>query len=180
MELGIDKKIDDIIPLLGKVWGDRRRLMRNCGIAAVVALVVAFSIPKEFESTVVLAPESSSGGSFSGLSSLASFAGINMNEMQGADALYPELYPQITNSTVFLSDLYSMQVSSEDGELNTTLYDYISSQQSSPWWEHIFLFPLKLKVLLMPDKRVSGWGESESVTYCSYSKQQHSGKQKRP
>ena len=26
----------------------------------------------------------------------------------------------------------------------------------------------------MPDKRVSGGGESESVTYCSYSKQQHS------
>ena len=112
MELDIYKKIDDIIPMLRRVWGDRRRMLRNCVIAAVVAIVVAFSIPKDYESIVVLAPESSSGSALSGLSSLASLAGVNMGSIQNEDALYPELYPQIIGSTVFLSDLYEMQVTS--------------------------------------------------------------------
>ncbi|MBQ5664102.1 MAG: hypothetical protein IIV19_06715, partial [Bacteroidaceae bacterium] len=91
MELDINKKIDDIIPLLRRVWSDRRRMLRNCGIAAVVAIIVGFSIPKEYESIVVLAPESSSNSSLSGLSSLASLAGVNMGNIQNEDALYPEL-----------------------------------------------------------------------------------------
>ena len=174
MELDINRKIDDIIPLLRRVWGDRRRLLRNCGIATVVAIVVAFSIPKEYESTVVLAPETSKGGGLSGLSSLASLAGVNMGNIQNEDALYPELYPQIIGSTIFLSDLYSMQVNSADGEINTTLYDYIANKQSMPWWEYAVLLPLKVKAMLMPRKAAVAGGESEEVTYCTYSEQQFS------
>ena len=117
-----------------------------------MAIVVAFSIPKEYESTVVLAPESSSGSALSGLSSLASLAGVNMGSIQNEDALYPELYPQIIGSTVFLSDLYEMQVTSSDGEINTTLYDYIANKQSSAWWEYVILLPLKVKAMLMPKR----------------------------
>lgn len=174
MELDINKKIDDIIPLLRRVWADRRRMLRNCGIAVVVAIIVAFSIPKEYESTVVLAPETSKGGSLSGLSSLASLAGVNMGNIQNEDALYPELYPQIIGATTFLSDLYSMQVNSSDGEINTTLYDYIANKQSLPWWEYIILLPLKVKAMLVPKKAVVASGDVENVTYCSYSEQQFS------
>ena len=174
MEFDINKKIDDIIPLLRRVWGDRRRMLRNCGIAAVVALIVAFCIPKVYVSTVVLAPEIGQGGAMSGLSSLASLAGVNMNNMQNEDAIYPELYPQIIGSTTFLSELYSMKVNSLDGEINTTLYDYIATKQSRPWWEHIMLLPLKLKAMLMPKKKIAAGGEGEVVTYCSYSEQEFS------
>jgi uncharacterized protein involved in exopolysaccharide biosynthesis len=174
MELDIYKKIDDIIPMLRRVWGDRRRMLRNCGIATVVAIVVAFSIPKDYESIVVLAPESSSGSALSGLSSLASLAGVNMGSIQNEDALYPELYPQIIGSTVFLSDLYEMQVTSSDGEINTTLYDYIANKQSSAWWEYIILLPLKVKAMLMPKKAPVAGGEAEEVSYYTYSEQQFS------
>lgn len=174
MEFDINKRIDDITPLLRRVWGDRRRMMRNCCIAVVAALVVAFSIPKEYESTVVLAPETSKGTSMAGLSSLAAFAGINMGDIQNEDALYPELYPQIIGSTTFISDLYSMQVKSQDGEINTTLYDYILSKQSHPWWSNIILLPLKLKAMIMPKKQIAASDEGEQVTYCSYSEQEFS------
>ena len=66
MDLNLDKKIGDIVPLLRSIWADRRRLVRNCIIAVVVGLIVAFSIPREYESIVVLAPESSQGSSLSG------------------------------------------------------------------------------------------------------------------
>jgi hypothetical protein len=126
--------------------------LRNCGIALVVGVIIGFCIPKEYESTVVLAPEYPAGNSFTGMSSLASFAGINMHEMQGSDALYPELYPQIIESTIFLTDLYNMQVSSSDGEINTTLYEYIAKKQRIPWWEHILFIPLKIKAMLTPKR----------------------------
>ena len=49
----------DLIELAQKVWADRKLIFKACGIAVVVALVVAFSIPKEYSTTVTLAPEAS-------------------------------------------------------------------------------------------------------------------------
>ena len=173
MDFNIDKKIDDIVPLLHKVWGDRRRLTRNCIIAGIVAIVVAFSIPREYQSVVVLAPESSQGGSLSGLSSLASMAGVNVGGLSAEDALYPELYPQITGATTFLSDLYSMNVTSEDGEISTTLFDYIANKQRKPWWVYVFTFPLRLKEMILP-KNDTASAVPEDVSYYSYSEKEYS------
>jgi hypothetical protein len=84
-------------------------VFKVCGIAAVIGLIVGFSIPKEYTSTIVIAPESSSAKSGGGLSSLASLAGINMN-LNTADAIYPDLYPQIVGSVPFLTDLFEIPV----------------------------------------------------------------------
>ena len=173
MELNIDKRIDDIIPLLRRVWGDRFRLIRNCVIAGVVGVIIAFSIPREYESRVVLAPETSKSSTLSGLSSLASFAGVNMGQIAQEDALYPELYPEIVGSTTFIMDLCNMEVNSKDGEINTTLFDYIVSKQSFPWWEYALLLPGKIKEFILPKDR-SVASVPEDVTYCSYSEQQFS------
>ena len=56
----------DLIELAQKVWASRKLVFKACGIAALVGLVVAFSIPKEYSTSVTLAPESggkSGGGS---------------------------------------------------------------------------------------------------------------------
>lgn len=173
MEVDINKKIDNVIPLLRRVWSDRRRFIRNCVIAGVCGVIIALSIPHEYESDVVLAPETSKGSSLSGLSSLASIAGVNMGQLAQEDALYPELYPQIVGSTTFITELYNMQVSSKDGEINTTLYDYIVANQKMPWWEYILLIPTKLKDLIISRDK-GGVELPEDVTYCSYSEQQFS------
>ena len=39
--------------------GERKFLFKCCGAAIVLGLVVAFSIPKEYSTTVKLAPETS-------------------------------------------------------------------------------------------------------------------------
>ena len=54
----------DLIELAQKVWASRKLVFKACGIAALVGLVVAFSIPKEYSTSVTLAPESGgkSGG----------------------------------------------------------------------------------------------------------------------
>lgn len=158
----------DLFWLARRVWSDRRRLTRNCIIAIVVALVIAFSIPRRYTSQVVLAPESSKSSGFGALGSLASMAGVNMGNMTGNDdAIYPELYPQIVGSTVFMAELYAMNVKSGDGEINASLFDYMREHQRKAWWMYIVELPLKLKEMLTPKQ--GGASVPEEVTYYSYS-----------
>ena len=134
----------DLLELAGKVWAERRLVLKWCGVAVVVALIVGFSIPKEYTTTVMLAPEVEGGSrSLGGLSSLAGMAGINVNAGESSDALYPELYPDIVSSVGFTTELFPVSVEDEEGELKTTLYNYLKEEQRSPWWSAILSLPFK-------------------------------------
>ena len=134
----------DLLELAGKVWAERRLVLKWCGVAVVVALIVGFSIPKEYTTTVMLAPEVEGGSrSLGGLSALAGMAGINVDAGETSDALYPELYPDIVSSVGFTTELFPVSVEDEEGELKTTLYNYLKEEQRSPWWSAILSFPFK-------------------------------------
>ena len=134
----------DLLELAGKVWAERRLVLKWCGVAVVVALIVGFSIPKEYTTTVMLAPEVEGGSrSLGGLSALAGMAGINMNAGESSDALYPDLYPDIVSSVGFTTELFPVFVEDEEGELKTTLYNYLKEEQRSPWWSAILSLPFK-------------------------------------
>lgn len=134
----------DLLELAGKVWAERRLVLKWCGVAVVVALIVGFSIPKEYTTTVMLAPEVEGGSrSLGGLSALAGMAGINVNAGESSDALYPDLYPDIVSSVGFTTELFPVSVEDEEGELKTTLYNYLKEEQRSPWWSAILSFPFK-------------------------------------
>lgn len=134
----------DLIELAQKVWAGRKLIIKVCGVALLVGLVVAFSIPKEYSTKVTLAPESSSGKSnLGGMGALASMAGINLGSASGEDALSPELYPNIISSTPFLIELFDVKVVDQKNKLQTTLYDYLAEHQKSPWWGTIMSAPFK-------------------------------------
>ena len=61
----------DLIELAQKVWAERKLVFKACGIAVLVGLVVAFSIPKEYTTEVMLAPESSAKTTTGSMSTLA-------------------------------------------------------------------------------------------------------------
>lgn len=155
----------DLIELAQKLWAERRLMLKVCGIAAVVAIIVAFSIPKEYATTVTLAPETSSNTA-GGMSALAAMAGINIKSGNGDDALSPELYPDIVNSTPFLIDLFNVRVRSLDERIDTTLYNYMEKHQRRSWIGSVFSFPF----------RAIGWvgslfkGEEEEEEEASYLK----------
>lgn len=135
----------DLIELARKIWAKRRLVIKNCIIAAVVGVIIAFSIPKEYETKVTLAPESSGtrGGLGGNLGSLASMAGINLGNMSSEDAISPDLYPDILKSTPFLVDLFNVRVETKNGDLKTTLYDYLDEHQKEAWFGYILSAPFK-------------------------------------
>lgn len=132
----------DWLGMLKKTW-DGRRFIIKCGIIGViVGLIAAFSIPREYTSSVNLASESGASGT-GGLSSLAAMAGINIRS-NTSEALTPELYPNIVKSTPFTLELFNIQVKSFDGGINTTFYEYLDEHLKGAWWNYIIGAPKML------------------------------------
>ncbi len=147
MEEGKNRNMD-LVGIVTMLWQHRKRLILNCVYGGLIAIVVAYSIPKEYTSTVVMAPELSSSSSLTGgLGSLASLAGVDLNLSGGEDALYPDLYPQIVESTPFLCELMDMEVSGmyRKEPVTTDLYHYLKDYQRMAWWEWILGTPGRLK-----------------------------------
>lgn len=140
----------DLLELARKVWSDRRFILKCCGIAAVVGLIVAFSIPKEYATSVTLAPESVGKSGSGSMGALAAMAGINLGGGSGEDALSPELYPDIVSSTPFLIELFGVEVEDIKKGSTYSLYTYLDEHQRSPWWSVVVGAPFKLL----------GWGMS--------------------
>lgn len=133
----------DLIELAQKVWVQRKLILKNCGIAVIIGIIVAFSIPREYTTKVTLAPESSTKSTAGNMGALAAMAGINLGTSTGEDALSPELYPNIVSSTPFLIELFNVQIEDTKGKYKTTLYDYLDEHQRSPWWSVILSAPFK-------------------------------------
>ena len=123
--------------------GNWKKILLWAFIGALFGIMIGFSKPKEFVSNAVVAPELVTRGSSSGLSSLASLAGFNMNTLAMTDAMHPDLYPEIIKSQNFMIDLFDMPVTVEtrDSLVHTDLYDYMLNYTKSPWWGVIFGFP---------------------------------------
>ena len=134
----------EIVVLLRLLWQNKKILLRNCVIAFGLALIVAFSIPKEYTAKVILAPEMSGGmsGLSSNLGTWASMAGINMSNLSSNEAIFPDLYPEIVSSTPFLMEMMEVRVETLDGEVKANMYDYLDLYQKSPWWSCITTVPL--------------------------------------
>ncbi len=145
-ESNFDKEID-IAKIITTLW-KRRKYIMKWGVCGVVAgLIIGFSIPREYTTTVTLAPEIQS--SLSGLGSLGGFAamaGIDFDSQSsgGGDAISAELYPEVVSSLPFITDLFNVEVTTLNGEYTSTLYNYMLDEQRAPWWSYILGAPLKL------------------------------------
>jgi len=134
----------DLIELAGKIWKQRMLIIKICAAAVVLGLIVAFSLPKEYTTTVQLAPESTENTSKMGnLGGLAAIAGINLNSVSGSDAISPDLYPDVVQSTPFMLELFPIEVKDIKGTFQTTVYEYIDEYQHTAWWGYILGAPFR-------------------------------------
>lgn len=135
----------DLVELAVRLWRARRFLLKVCCFAAIAGLVVAFSLPADYNTTVKLAPEIEDVSKrMNGLGGLAAMAGINLNASSGADAISPELYPDVVQSTPFLFALFPVRVSIPDCRDSISLYKYIDTYQRKPWWNYVFQAPFEM------------------------------------
>ncbi len=135
----MDKKESKIHFNLPKYWkiimNDKLWFCVYPIIGICIGLVVAFSIPKFYKSSVELAPESSSNSMLSSISDIASMVGLYNDANPTNDAIYPEIYPDMMSSNEFIVSLFDVPVRTIDGKINTTYYKYLRLFQKAPWWQ---------------------------------------------
>ena len=129
----------DLMDLLRKVIGIRKKIYKAAGIGLVIGVIVAISIPKQYTVEVTLSPEmgNNKGGGLSGLA--ASFLGSGVSMGDGTDALNASLSADIVSSTPFLLELSNMKVPVLGNE-EISLSSYLD-EESSPWWSYVIGFP---------------------------------------
>lgn len=155
-EEGEEKEID-LLELAMKLWAERKKLIIWSICGAIVGLIVAFSIPKEYTTTVKLAPEiTDPKASSGGLNALASMAGLSMGSAAGMDAVYPQLYPDVVSSVPFATSLFDVMVPTmpEKGEKKGeefTVSQYLEEETRAPWWGVVLGLPGKVLGLLKSD-----------------------------
>ena len=129
----------DLMDLLRKVIGIRKKIYKAAGIGLIIGVIVAISIPKQYTVEVTLSPEmgNNKGGGLSGLA--ASFLGSGVSMGDGTDALNASLSADIVSSTPFLLELSNMKVPVLGNE-EISLSSYLN-EESSPWWSYVIGFP---------------------------------------
>jgi capsular polysaccharide biosynthesis protein len=147
-----EEKEIDLFALANKIWANKKFILKVLGVGIGIGLIVAFSIPKEYTTTVILTPESKPKIS-GNMGSLAALTGINLNSTVGEDALAsPGLYPSVINSTPFLKGLLNIRVTDSKMNIDMTLYSYMNDYQSVAWWNYVLKAPGLLKALFSSEK----------------------------
>ena len=114
----------DLIALLKQIYQGRKLIILSAFVAAILGVVVALATPNTYTSGATFIPQT--GGDVkapSGLSGLASLAGINLSSMGGGSEIPPTLYPQITSSVPYRMELMNSLVLKDSGQ---TLRDYLN------------------------------------------------------
>jgi uncharacterized protein involved in exopolysaccharide biosynthesis len=122
----ININIPTVIRLL---LADKRKVCIYSCVAGVIGVLLAFATPKIYKSTVMLAPEESGSGFSGSISSLAAMVGMNMKIGQTGDALYPEIYPDLMQSSSFIVGLFPIQVTTQKTHNTYSYQDYIEHHQ---------------------------------------------------
>ncbi len=136
-----EEKEIDLVELVKILWDKRKFILKISGVGLLLGVIVAFSLPREYETTVILAPESTNSASLGNAGALAAMAGINLSGGNTSSDLSSDIYPNIMESTPFILGLSKMHVSDDELKIDTTLFAYIKDDQKQAWWKYILLLP---------------------------------------
>lgn len=129
---------NDFVKAFYTLWGKKKTFVIVWGITFVLSCIWILPQPRYYTCSVSVSPESSDDNIGGSLSSLAASFGLNMGNLGGQDAIYPQLYPELFSSTVFLVGLMDIPVQTIDGKLQTNYFDYIAFHQK----ENLLLWPI--------------------------------------
>lgn len=128
------------------IWQERSWIIKTTILVAGLGVLTAFLLKPEFRSEARIMPEmnTGSGDVFKRLASVAGFAGIDFAETEGLDAVRPDLYPNILQSTPFVLRLIDQTTVTTDGQ-QTTIGRFLLPEATSCLLKQWFFFLRKNK-----------------------------------
>ena len=166
-----DIDIIDIGKLIKKIYAKRKLFyFKVWPITFVVSCLIIICVPRYYTSEVKLAPEMGGGNIGGTLGSLASTFGVDMGSLEGNDAIYPMLYPDLMEDNGFVAKLFPVRVKTADGEIDTDYYTYLRKHQKTAWWNSAKKWVMNGIKSLLPKKEntePSGEGGEKSPYWLS-------------
>jgi uncharacterized protein involved in exopolysaccharide biosynthesis len=105
-------------------------------IFSSLGVMIALSTPNEYSSEVKLLPEldaKEGGGGLSKFKSLAGLAGVDLSSMNSTEAIRPDLYPNILQSTPFLLEVLNQKVFVPKQKNTQVLAGYLEKHNDTFW-----------------------------------------------
>jgi len=138
----------DYMQLLQKLWQARKTIIIGLGIGAVLGVIVAFILPKQYRVVTTMLPQSESEGGIGKLSSLASLAGFDLDLSGGESDISPVIYPQIVESAPFMLELMNTPFTFKAVDHPVSLYEYYYSIKKPSFGELVMKYTIGLPGLL--------------------------------
>lgn len=142
------------LALIQSIFRKKRNLLIFGSLGLFLGILIAFTTPKEYQSSSYILLESEGGGSSLGqMGALAGLAGINMSQLQPDQmALTSEIFPDVIHSRDFLREISKeeFKFESKAGQVQTLGEYYFQERPSNivkKTLNFIFNFPAM----------VSGW-----------------------
>lgn len=130
----------DIKQAVKELWKHRKCLFWWCGSTSVFGVIIALTMPAQYQVDSSIVPEQTST---TGLASIASMMGVSMNGMESQDAIDPSMFPDISASTPFLLSLSNTKVRTIQDTALVTFRDYVKTEYI-PWYVKVIGFPAKI------------------------------------
>ncbi|WP_288425621.1 GNVR domain-containing protein [uncultured Spirosoma sp.] len=113
-----------------------RLLISFCGIIALfIGILYAFLQKNEYTCYIKVMPElktSSAAGGLNDLKSLAGLAGVSLDNLNtGSDAIRPDLYPDIVQSTPFAIYILNQTAASQKGDDKITVQRFLEDHNEN-------------------------------------------------
>ena len=123
---------------LGKIfkilWKNKKYFFIVLPIVFVLSCVYILALPRYYKTSIIIAPETENLKSSGSLGSLASNFGLNLSNLQTADAITPMLYPELIKDYGFVASFWQSPVEDKKEGIKTTYFDYLENHQKSAWW----------------------------------------------
>lgn len=158
----------DLFELIKTIWNGRMLILKTVAVFIVLGLVVAFGSGEEYTSQVRMMPEylAQDQARLSGsLGGLARQFGISAGSSQTYDAIPPRLYPDVTQSIVFIRELLDHEVDlpGQQGE-TVTLDSYFREHYSPPFLTYLQQYTIYLPFTVLRGVRSLFRSEEGTMT----------------
>lgn len=106
----------------------------------ILSYLLILAVPRTYTSSTVMAPELGAAADMSSLGDIASSFGIDLPSGQNVDAISPLLYPDLMNDNGFVTQLFQIQLTTLDGSVQTSYYNYLLHHTDAPWWTKMMVW----------------------------------------
>ena len=102
----------DLIEVIRYIWDGRWLIIKVTGIFIVIGLIIALTSQNQYKAEARMLPEAqdAQGGASALLRQFGGLGGFSMPGGSGADAIRPDLYPDVLKSTPFFVDLMAQTI----------------------------------------------------------------------